>query len=74
MKTTTRLGGWLALASVMMLASATYATDNSWTNTGNGLWESAGSWSAGAPSNDFSWLYITNANTKTVTLKPATPV
>ncbi|MBM3889994.1 MAG: hypothetical protein FJ388_12835, partial [Verrucomicrobia bacterium] len=56
----------VAVASWLACSLAAHAGDNSWTNSANGYWEVGGNWSAGAPSINFGWHYITNANTKTV--------
>src|SRR6266478_267543 len=49
------------------------ATTNSWTNSISGLWRTASNWSSNQPPDStFTYILITNASTKTVTLDPAT--
>jgi hypothetical protein len=69
MKTTT-IALFAALAACAC-ALPSSAQVNTWTNNGNGKWEAATNWSAGAPSLGES-LFITNANTKTVTVDATT--
>jgi T5SS/PEP-CTERM-associated repeat protein len=45
---------------------------NSWISGSSGKWETAANWSAGTPNIGQSWLFITNANTKTVTIDATT--
>ena len=47
-------------------------TTNSWTNSVSGKWETAGNWSAGAPTITHSANLITNATTKSVTIDAST--
>src|SRR5712691_3097302 len=54
--------------------AARAATTNSWTNPVDGLWRTAVNWSSNqAPNSTFTFILITNANTKTVTIDAATP-
>ena len=46
---------------------------DSWANSVGARWEAAANWSAGAPSSSFTGLFITNANTKTVSLYSTLP-
>ncbi|MGA2139353.1 MAG: M36 family metallopeptidase [Verrucomicrobiia bacterium] len=45
---------------------------NSWINAGSDKWEGAGNWSDGVPNITQPGLYITNANSKTVTIDAVT--
>jgi T5SS/PEP-CTERM-associated repeat protein len=45
---------------------------NSWTSPNNGKWEVSTNWSTGTPNIVQPWLYITNANSKTVTFDTTT--
>lgn len=45
-----------------------------WINPSSGFWREAANWSAGAPSLAESLTLITNANSKTVTIDPSTPL
>jgi T5SS/PEP-CTERM-associated repeat protein len=66
---TTKLLAW---SLVLCVGVRVLAVDDSWTNLISGAWQTAGNWSGGAPSNNFSTLYITNATTKTVTIDATT--
>ena len=64
--------GFLATCSVVCVTRTPAAlTTNSWI-AGNGKWEAAANWSAGAPSSANAASLITNAATKTVTIDAAT--
>lgn len=63
-----------ALFSGLLFTTARAQTYNSWTNTSVGFWSTPSNWSAGAPSNNFSAFYISNAAAKTVTILSALPV
>jgi hypothetical protein len=47
-------------------------TINNWTSATSSKWETAGNWSAGAPTNSNAANLITNATTKTVTIDATT--
>src|SRR5947209_11133421 len=50
------------------------ATTNRWTNSISGMWQTATNWSSNQPPNSsFTYILITNANTKTVTIDATTP-
>jgi len=68
-----KAGASLALGW-MLVAGNVAALDNIWTNPAGSYWETAANWSAGAPSNNFSVLYITNATTKIVDMYSILPV
>ena len=68
-----RIAWFLPLVFFFSCLPAAFAVDNSWTSSGNGWWEASGNWSmfmAPAASHD---VYITNANTKTVSLTGTGP-
>jgi T5SS/PEP-CTERM-associated repeat protein len=49
-------------------------TADSWINSGSGFWKDGANWSAGrAPHSESGSTYITNANSKTVTMDAMTP-
>jgi M6 family metalloprotease-like protein len=63
-------GSAIFRASYQNVTSST----NAWIDTGNGLWRESARWSLGAaPTNTHSYLIITNANTKTVTVDALAP-
>ncbi len=64
--------GLLAVGLTLAGALTVQAQNNSWTNTGDGFWQDATNWSAGAPSITQSALLITNAGTKTATIDGTT--
>jgi T5SS/PEP-CTERM-associated repeat protein len=57
---------------VLCLGSGVFAVDDSWTSLVSGFWQTAGNWSAGAPSNNFSTVWIANSSSKTVTIDATT--
>jgi len=65
-----RIMAALTLCAVILPATG-YSQANSWTSTSAGQWETAGNWSAGAPTNSHS-VFITNAPSKTVTIGSTT--
>jgi hypothetical protein len=64
----------LLVAGLLLVANVAEAalTTNSWTNTVSGLWQTAGNWSAGIPTNSNAAVLITNVSNKTVTINAAT--
>jgi T5SS/PEP-CTERM-associated repeat protein len=74
----TRLGLAGTLLSGILLAPAGDAFGatmmNRWTNSADGLWQTASNWSSNTPpTSSFGLILITNAVTKTVTIDSATP-
>ncbi len=50
------------------------ATTNFWTNTASGLWWTGANWSSSVPPDStFTYILITNANSKTVSVDATTP-
>lgn len=65
----------IILSRVLQFDGANAAlTTNSWTSGVSSKWETAGDWSAGAPTITHSANLITNATSKTVTIDAATTV
>src|SRR5438552_121044 len=72
---------WSLLASTLLSAalwihttSIHAAGTNSWTNSASGLWRTGSNWSSNqAPDSTFTYILITNAGTKTVTIDAGTP-
>lgn len=68
-----RIAWFLPLVFFFSCLPAAFAINNSWTSASGGWWETAGSWSmfmAPMASHD---VYITNANTKTVSITGTGP-
>ena len=67
--------GLAGALSVLALATGAFAaTTNLWTNSVSGLWRTATNWSSNVPPNStFTFILITNANNKTVTIDAGTP-
>src|SRR6266550_4111124 len=71
---------WGLLASTLLSAallihatSILAATTNSWTNSASSLWRTGSNWSSNqAPNSTFTYILITNASTKTVTIDAGT--
>ena len=59
------------VAGVMTMPVQLSAQVNSWTGGASGKWENGANWNAGAPSSSQS-IFVTNANTKTVTVDATT--
>jgi T5SS/PEP-CTERM-associated repeat protein len=63
----------VALAGAI-LALPVLAADNSWISTGGGYWQGDANWSQGVPpDSSYDWIYLTNANTKTVLVHSSIP-
>src|SRR6266850_3995371 len=61
--------------SFAMPRDAFALTTNQWTNSNSGLWQTGSNWASNQPPDStFSYILITNASTKTVTIDATTPL
>src|SRR5258707_994014 len=60
------------LCLILLCCTKAFGASSIWTNSTDGLWRVGTNWTQGAPTNNVQ-AWITNANSKTVTIDPATP-